>query len=417
MVRSVTGFAAAALLAASFLVPAATSFAQAATVATDGQSLSSQPAATQASFVAVWGPNAAAEWAREHDAALKGQPAGPSPYPMAGAKPAAPAAPSVTKLTPETVAIPPAEGKTLSVDIMWVDQASHRLYAADRTTDGVDVFDVSTPLAQYMTTVDTGSGPNGVVAAPNLQEVFAGLNNSTIAVIDVNPSSPTFNQVIASIPTGGAKRTDELDYDPVDNKVYAANSDDGIVTVVDGASNTIIKQFTDMGPGLEQPRYDTANGMMYMTSSDQNVVFEFDPKTDTQVNKWTVSDACNPNGLDIDPRTNMGMLGCSNKKTPHTDIMDMTSGKVVKTFNELGGSDGVVFNEKANRFFTGSSNDPRGAGVGVYKADPAAYLTQIPTFAGSHGIAYDETNNVIYTQDQRPNSARLMAFPAPDANQ
>jgi plastocyanin len=40
------------------------------TVAKDGQTLASQPAATQSMFNAVWGDRAAQEWAQEHDAAL-----------------------------------------------------------------------------------------------------------------------------------------------------------------------------------------------------------------------------------------------------------------------------------------------------------------------------------------------------------
>src|SRR5438132_7882782 len=39
-------------------------------VARNGQSLASQPAATQATFRAVWGDRAAQEWIQEHNAAL-----------------------------------------------------------------------------------------------------------------------------------------------------------------------------------------------------------------------------------------------------------------------------------------------------------------------------------------------------------
>jgi hypothetical protein len=34
-----------------------------------------------------------------------------------------------------------------------------------------------------------------------------------------------------------------------EKKIYIANSDDGIVTVVDAVKNTIIKQWKDMGEG------------------------------------------------------------------------------------------------------------------------------------------------------------------------
>jgi plastocyanin len=40
------------------------------TVASDGQSLAGQSAATQAMFAAVWGDRAAQEWAQEHNASL-----------------------------------------------------------------------------------------------------------------------------------------------------------------------------------------------------------------------------------------------------------------------------------------------------------------------------------------------------------
>jgi plastocyanin len=39
-------------------------------VARDGQSLTGQPAATQAMFIAVWGASAAQQWAEEHNAAV-----------------------------------------------------------------------------------------------------------------------------------------------------------------------------------------------------------------------------------------------------------------------------------------------------------------------------------------------------------
>lgn len=58
-----------------------TTFAQA-QMASDGQSLATQSAATQVLFNAVWGSNATAEWVREHNAAIEHQTLGPSPFPM-----------------------------------------------------------------------------------------------------------------------------------------------------------------------------------------------------------------------------------------------------------------------------------------------------------------------------------------------
>jgi DNA-binding beta-propeller fold protein YncE len=89
---------------------------------------------------------------------------------------------------------------------------------------------MTAPAARYLRTVDVGSGPNGVSVAKNVNEVFAGLNNSDVVAIDIDPSSPTANTVVARVNTGGKNRADEMDYDPKDKKLCVANSDDGIVT-------------------------------------------------------------------------------------------------------------------------------------------------------------------------------------------
>src|SRR5438552_8099203 len=144
----------------------------------------------------------------------------PTPTPQPTLLP--PIAGDTTAVTLTKISIPPLSGKTASIDLIVIDQEAHRLYAADRTTNGVDVFDVTTKDAKYLKTVDAGSGANGVVVAKNVNKLFAGLNDSNVAVIDLTSLS-----VVAKVNTGGKGRADELDYDPKDNKIYVANSGDG----------------------------------------------------------------------------------------------------------------------------------------------------------------------------------------------
>jgi YVTN family beta-propeller protein len=312
------------------------------------------------------------------------------------------------------IPIPPIQGQTASIDILDIDQATHRLYVADRTDTGIDVFDVSTPVAQYVTTIDVGSGPNGVVVAKNVNKLYAGLNSSEVVAIDLNPASPTYYQVIARQATGGSKRADEIDYDPVDRKVYAANSDDGIVSVVDARTDQIVAQFTDLGPGLEQPRYNPRDGLMYMTSSEQNALFQFDPRSDTLLQVFDVGDRCNPNGLAINPATNQALLGCSSRANPqHVAVWDLNTNQVVATFPQTGAGDAVIYDPVADRFFFGATNFNRGGMMSLFLGSPVDFITNVPTAQGSHGVAYDETNRVIYTQDQLPNEGALFAIPVP----
>lgn len=373
-------------------------------------SCTSSPAASSAS------PSAAA--------AASTAPATPSPSPtpcprVYVAPTAAPTGTPVPSLAPEVaantntttcvkkVAIPPIQGKTASIDILDIDQATHLLYVADRTDNGIDVFDVSTADAKYVKTIDVGAGPNGVVVAKPVNKLFAGLNGSKLVIVDL-----TNYAILAKIDTGGKGRTDELDYDPKDNKVYAANSDDGIVTVVDAKSNQVIKKFDNLGDALEQPRYDPNDGMMYMTSSDQNAIFQFDPTKDTMVKKIDVGTKCNPNGIAINPQ-NHAILGCSDKKANVTVEWDLTAQKAVQTMDQTGAGDAVIYSAKADRFFFGASNFNRGPAMAIFTGNPIKFLTNIPTATGAHGVAFDETNNIIYTQDQNPNEGALFAIPLP----
>ncbi len=312
------------------------------------------------------------------------------------------------------VDIPPITGKTGSFDIIEVDQAAHLLYLGDRTTGGVDIFDISTPAAKYLQTVNTGSPANGVTLAKNVNKVFAGTNDSNVVIIDVDPASPRRNTVIARLNTGGKKRADEMDYDPKEKKLYAANSDDGLVTVVDAVKNAIIKKFENLGEGLEQPRYNPADGMMYMTSSDQNAVFQFDPVKDVLVKKYDVGAACNPNGLAINPATNQALLGCSNRKTPFTVLWDLKTHSVVSMFDQAGAGDQAAYDPKTNLYFFAASNFPPGAVLAIFGGSPVHWIGNLPTARGSHVVGFDATNRVIYTVNQQPNSAGLMRFWLPE---
>jgi YVTN family beta-propeller protein len=351
----------------------------------------------------------------------------PTPVPSAAGSPAGSGAPTpqptllppiagdTTMVTLTKIPIPPLSGKTASIDLIVIDQEAHRLYAGDRTTTGVDVFDITTNEAKYIKTVDAGSGANGVVVAKNVNKLFAGLNDSNVAIIDL-----TSLTLIAKVNTGGKGRADELDYDPKDNKIYVANSGDGFVTVIDATTNTIVHKIDNLGASLEQPQYDTTDGLIYMTSSDQNAVFVFDPVKDILVRKDVLAVLCNPQGLAINPKTNQALLGCNigragSTGTPLTVAWDLTKGIFVGVFGQVGSGDSITYSAKTDRFYFGAHNFPHGSSIGIFSGSPIAFLTNVPTgsFSGAKNLAYDETNNLIYTQDALPGEGALFSFTPP----
>lgn len=153
---------------------------------------------------------------------------------------------------------------------------------------------------------------------------------------------------------------------------------------------------------------------MYLTGSGGNVVFRFDPVADTLVAKMDIGVACSPNGLAINPTTNQAILGCSDKKTQGVVVFDLTVGQAVASLYQAGAGDSAIYDAQADRFFFAASGYYRGGQLAIFSGStPVQFITNVPTTPGSHAVAYDETNKVVYVPDQRANSGGLLSFPAP----
>src|SRR5438093_847879 len=83
-------------------------------------------------------------------------------------------------------------GGFASSDILWVDQASGRLFLTDRTNKAIDIFDAVNDVFVTRVTgfvgaagpgVTNGAGPNGVLVTPD-NILWAGDGNSTLQAVD-----------------------------------------------------------------------------------------------------------------------------------------------------------------------------------------------------------------------------------------
>src|SRR5262249_8205682 len=117
-----------------------------------------------------------------------------------------PGIPTVVK-TPVVLAkaIPVPGAPLASTDLIWVDQASERMYFADRSNFGIDIIDAENDV--YVgritgfvgPTGSAGGGPNGVLVTPD-NKLWAGDGNSLVQVVDLAATPP---RIIQSINTRG----------------------------------------------------------------------------------------------------------------------------------------------------------------------------------------------------------------------
>ncbi|HVC75974.1 MAG TPA: PQQ-binding-like beta-propeller repeat protein [Candidatus Micrarchaeaceae archaeon] len=300
--------------------------------------------------------------------------------------------------------IPGAAVKGASIDVIEIDQGAHLLYAADRTDQGVDVFDISRPQAKYIRTIGMPGNPNGLAIAPDLGRLFVGTDAGSVVIVNISTTSTTYGAVIAEVKTGNS--VDLVDYGAARQRVYAASA--GSVISIDPTTGQVVTRFTLGAVSLEQPRFDPADGMLYVTSPDADTLYRIDPSTGTLTNKYLLG-GCEPLGLAINPNTNKALMACHK----YTLAFDLSAGKIIGTF-PLGNADIVSYDSKVDRFLVASLPHAQTPGsVGIFGGNPIEYISSAVTNISGNSAAYDETNNVVYTPDIEPARASLASFAMP----
>jgi hypothetical protein len=399
-----------------------------------------------------------------------------------------PGAPATTQTKCLTaIAIP--GNPLVSFDISWVNPDRGEYYLADRANAGIDIIDTTqnkfkktitgsintysfvgiklTTNSAGMVIVDNNhSGPDGVVS--HGKWLYAGDGDSTLKVIDLDTGT-----IVASIPTGGKTRLDEMALttdgkiliaannaeDPPFATLFTANGDDDTNSVTLVTKITVDPAVIPSGHGLsiEQPAWDpetkrfytsipviaenpagcnygqtpgpdpknpnpiTCSGGLLVTDPNEPNAIEgtYDPVENTGVISLN---ACGPNGATIGPHDNM-MLGCTPGNLPGSTTTLVINART-HNYAQVGGitgSDEVWFNRGDNRYYTGSSaaNKPSGSmlnkGSVLGVVDGTSVLIEtIPQSSGSHSVAADSKRNLIFVP-QAYTSAPMM-FPLGDQN-
>jgi hypothetical protein len=308
---------------------------------------------------------------------------------------------SITYQQIATINLP---GGLTSFDISWVDSANQRFYLADRTSKKgggrIDVIDTQANKLLYtipstkselgfvgtVPTVTPGcsiSGPNGVVAIPQLNQLYVGDGDSTVKVVDLAAKA-----IVAVIPTGGKCRADELGYDPLDRIVMIANPNDTppFVTFISVDTQQVVGTYVyqnRMG-GLEQPVWNRLTKRFYITvpatASTVGSIDVFNPVT-MQLEQSMTTSQCSPAGLALTSSQHL-FTSCG-------AVMDARSGNTLSTVFGVGG-DEIWYNPGENRVYYGAT----GGSVGVVDADTNQLIGTIPV--NGRNVAVDSETGRVF---------------------
>jgi hypothetical protein len=369
-----------------------------------------------------------------------------------------------------TVAIPGAPLKAF--DISWVDAGTRRYYLADRSNAGVDVVDTRTSSFVGRIQGDFAgadprgndfSGPNGVVvihdaervrhagrSAPgkkmesddgesdqdkggsrsSVHELWAGdgprvlhageAPQSSVKVFNLDSTPPT---LVATIPTGGSRRSDEMAHDPRHHLLAVVNNADdppflSLISTRPPRNVVVRITFAPGGPhypfknavtgGLEQPRWVPKTGRFYVSvpeldgDATKGAIAVIDPVAQMVTDLLPVSN-CQPAGLELGPRQQL-LIGCADPS--RSIVLDATTGDIVAIITEVGGSDEVWFNPGDERYYLAARNDPSGPSLGIIDAGTNAFVGKVPTAFNAHSVAADPRNNHVFVPLTPPRSGK-----------
>jgi len=286
-----------------------------------------------------------------------------------------------------------------SVDILWADQASERLFLSDRTNAGVDIFDgendvfVGRVPGFAGATANGGGGPNGVLVTPD-NKVWAGDGFSRVQVIDLNLNPP---QIVRTITTRGTNRADELAYDPVDHLIMIGNDREQppFETVISADDYTIRGEidFRD-ATGLEQPLWDAQLHRFLLNVPNRldgggARVAVVNPTTLSVDANYPVA-TCSGTGLALGPFQRL-LVACG---VPF--VMNAVNGSMINKITQVNAGDEVWYNAGDGQFYVASTDPATGAGVlGVIDGLTAAWRQNVPA-PRARVVSALAANNHVY---------------------
>ena len=304
--------------------------------------------------------------------------------------------------------IPTLAGKRGQFDFALNDPKTHLFFAADKADHGMDVFDGTTSDLVFRETIPLGSEPHGLTLAPDLGRVYVGNLDGTVQVIDITPTSQSFLKVIAKIKTGAPKGIDLLGYDQDHHKLFAAAPDNSTLFDINVLHNTVTRAINTK-KGIEEPVFNPADGMLYLTVNPANTLYKIDPVSDRIVSESILSSDCGaPNGLAINPKTQQAMIACD--KLPI--LWDIRHEKAIRSFGEVGFCDQVVYDPGSDRFFLAGQNS--NFIVAIFGGSPVRFYNSVQTHADSRAVAYDPGTHVVFQPDGNQSKSGALAFILPD---
>jgi len=256
-----------------------------------------------------------------------------------------------------TISVPNwAVGKA-STDLFGFNPVTRIMYLADRTNHAITVIDTHTKNVVGQIPLAANTVVNQPLVAIDLQQLVVSDGVKSVLVWDLKTPLATAPDVY----TMPSTTPDGMDYDTFNQTVYVVTDDAPYYLVgINLTQKTIVSQ--SLIPfSADLIKFNPIDGKIYiaMEDADHNNasagIAVYDPATNTMTAPamYKVGSICPGHGIDIDPVSNVAVMGCFGGTSNGNLGIDLSNGRFI-TFLDVGGTDSIVFNPNLRRFYSGS---------------------------------------------------------------
>ena len=258
----------------------------------------------------------------------------------------------------QTITVPNWSVGVANTDLFGFNPVTWTMYLADRTNHAVDVIDTHTNTVVGQIPLAANTVVNQPLVAIDLQQLVVSDGKQSVLVWNLLTPMPNGQPDVYTMP---ATTPDGMDYDPINQTVYVVTDDKPYTLVGISLTQKKIVTSTPIPFSADLIKFNSIDGKIYiaMEDGDNNNasagIAVYDPATDTMSApaQFKVGSICPGHGIDIDPISNVAVMGCFGGTSNGNLAMNLTTGKFT-VFADVGGTDSIVLNPNLRRFYSGS---------------------------------------------------------------
>ncbi len=258
----------------------------------------------------------------------------------------------------QTITVPNWTVGAANTDLFGFNPVTRIMYLADRTNHAVTVIDTHTNTVIGEIPLAANTVVNQPLIAIDLQQLVVSDGLQSVLVWNLTTPVPTQPDVYA---LATASVPDGMDYDPINQTVYVVTDNKPYTLVGISLTEKKIVSQTSLPYSSDLIKYNPLDGKIYISMEDADNnnanagIGVFDPASGTMSTPamYKVGPICPAHGIDIDPISNVAVVGCFGGTSNGNLAINLTTGKYV-TFPDVGGTDSIVFNPDLRRFYSGS---------------------------------------------------------------